>query len=127
MRWTPEMAEAAKLLGLDPDNERHRRLLMECVRAAAKKRGRPKGSVHWTWDRMLALGEVAENLFFDYLFAKQRRFLSDTQLAKLISQTAGKGEFQSEEAIRRHLPMALRLYAAWYEQTEGWNKTWTIK
>jgi hypothetical protein len=47
------------------------------------------------------------------------RGLNDTQLAKLISRTARKGEFQSEEAVRRHLPEAARWYDWWYWGEDG--------
>ena len=45
MIWTKELLEAAELLGFDPENPKHRALLEEAKdRAAARPRGRPKGS-----------------------------------------------------------------------------------
>jgi hypothetical protein len=47
MKWTAEMAEAAEILQLDPEDERHRALIQGCVEGARRKRGRPKGTTIW--------------------------------------------------------------------------------
>ena len=78
MKWTTKMAEAAKLLGLDPDDERTRRLLLGCIRAASRKRGRPRGAVKWDPWKLINLGDQAE------LLSRGERRLSDAKLAKLI-------------------------------------------
>jgi hypothetical protein len=47
MIWTENMLKAAELLGLDPENPRHRDLLEKCIgdaQAPPPTRGRPKGS-----------------------------------------------------------------------------------
>lgn len=126
------MAEAAKLLGLDPEDERHRALLLECVRAASKKRGRPKGSEHWNSRKLIDLGLDAERLDWEVIpedRAARRLELSDAKLAKKIFDNV-KG-FQSIEVVRRHLPAARAWYEMWYEKhwmdglpeaLEGWNE-----
>jgi hypothetical protein len=127
MKWTPEMTEAAKLLGLDPNDDRHRKLLLACVRAAGKRRGRPKGSVHWTHDKLISLGRIAEDLSIDPVKRRVIRW-SDRKLAKLIFKRSPR-EFRSVEAIRRHLPEALICYEMWWseyihnlEPPDDWNE-----
>jgi hypothetical protein len=79
MEWTAEMSEAAELLGLDPEDGRHRALLLVCVRAAGKKRGRPKDSKHWSFPRLIGLGQIADRVGGQYTMGGRRALdLSDT-------------------------------------------------
>jgi hypothetical protein len=105
MKWTAEMAQAAKLLGLDPEDERHRALLLKCVHAASKRRGRPKGSKHWTLQKLRDLGRVASGLEVE-LVGNKIRVLSDDEIAKKIVDSGVKDYQSSKEVIRRRIPEA---------------------
>jgi hypothetical protein len=107
--WTIEMAKAAELLGLDPDDEHHRRSLLEGVRQARATRGRPKGSVYWTDEKLLELGGIVDKLWLE----GTRIMRSKAALARKVFK-AHPG-FQSEEAIRRRLPEAIALDDAYWD------------
>jgi hypothetical protein len=114
------MSEAAKLLGLDPEDERHRTLLLECVRAAGKRRGRPKGSVRWDFEKLLELGRAAQCNWTAHFDGRRPAvvYKSDTELAEQIFESQ-KGYFQSAEAVRRLLPTARKAAELWDEIGKG--------
>lgn len=135
------IAEAAKLLGLDPEDVQHRKLLLEAVQKAPKKKrgpGRPKGSVKWSESRLESLGALARVYEIESGLSGQSS-ISDLQLAKRICESRPGPDtakrraidylravifrhenalaFQSVEVVRRHLPAARKAYEWFLYQT----------
>ena len=65
MNLTEDMRRAAALLGLDPENPRHRDLLAKCIDKALAQppaRGRPKGTGIWDDAKLSGLAHLVDFL-----------------------------------------------------------------
>jgi hypothetical protein len=81
MIWTKDKLWAAKILGLDPENPRHRDLLERCIgdaQAPLPVRGRPRGTVRYSDEALSTMAYLVDLLKAIH----SRRFgrLSDEEL-----------------------------------------------
>jgi hypothetical protein len=118
---TPSLQRAAEAFHLDPQSDWHREILVNILAQLMfgdGKRGRPRNTLKWDWDRAYNLGDAVAAI------RQEKPDIPYSQVAKIILHRYPKEYADcSEAALRRRVRDAHEHYTmvqkAWEEDAEA--------